>query len=532
MPYLIDYVENQFATFEEAPLNAVDAAVLSQLCMLSAEFIVPPLKGRTSFIDPRTILANPMAPRTEPARLHELLRAEHFSRMFTGFQPGQLKDLLFATAASPRFRDIEVSDYLSLFDVGEDTQFAAMVFTYKKLFSFVCFRGTDESVTGWKEDFNMAYSMPVPAQMHAAQYLSSVVSHLPGALYVGGHSKGGNLAEYAALKVDLEIQNRIRRVYILDGPGFKEGILTAEDYAPIIDRMFKIVPEDAIIGTLMTSPVELHVVPSNDHGFGQHSVFTWEIAAHEESLPEEKGEKPARPELGAALGAGLEAKLRAKFGKDAGTEPEEALDAPAASGAEAALALAAPADAVLTADAIEIDDGAIADDEEDSPTKLERAIVALEKIESLKSRISPAKPAKTIGLDFVYLDGLSDSAEILEATIEKWLARYDDEKRLQMVEIMFRTLEETGVDNVEVLFSDPSKTLSILSEAMRTATEEERELMKEAGRDMLEVAAQVTATKVTNGVKGGVKSGATKMIRALRDGAETMLEKLEADDKE
>mgnify|MGYP002544403400 FL=1 len=170
-------------------------------------------------------------------------------------------------------------NYHAVFDTMRQTQFGAMTFVYKDMFTCVSFRGTDTSTVGWREDFNMAYRAPVEAQVLAARYLAAVAadSRLPETLLVGGHSKGGNLAEYAALTAAPEVQQRIARLYNHDGPGFKAGLFTAADYEPLAGRMTKQVPADSMVGILMGSFMPVEVVQATGRGFEQHSVFRWVV---------------------------------------------------------------------------------------------------------------------------------------------------------------------------------------------------------------------------------------------------------------
>lgn len=283
MPSIIDYLDHQFASFDDLPFNVVDAAVLSQVCMVRGKGVIPPLKERQAFANMFTVLRNVLSANQRPIHFIELLKAEHFADMFGGLDPERTRRCLFAVAASPRFRQMKVRDYLSLFDTRLEMQFAAMTFVHKDQFAVVTFRGTDASITGWKEDFNMAYASPVPAQEQALRYLEAVAPRLPHRLILNGHSKGGNLAEYAALKAPAAIRNRLEAVYNLDGPGFKEGMFTEDDYEPVIDRIVKIVPEDAVIGALLHSPVKPRAVASKARGFNQHNVFNWEVEVREQS---------------------------------------------------------------------------------------------------------------------------------------------------------------------------------------------------------------------------------------------------------
>ena len=277
MPYLLDYLETKLASFEDEPLNPVDSAALTQLCMVRGEDVLPPLEERKSFAGLRAILRNVTSRETRPVPIRDMLLAEHFPGMFTGLDPKNIKLNLFALAASPRFRTMCVHDYLSLFDAEQETQFAAMTFTAKKQFVYVGFRGTDTSLAGWKENFNMAFADAVPAQHQAERYLEAIAAKTTGPLYVGGHSKGGNLAEYAALKASPETQARIERVFIHDGPGFKEGTFSDKDYEPLQGRIHKTIPTESFVGILLESQAPVHVVKSRAKGLDQHSVFSWEV---------------------------------------------------------------------------------------------------------------------------------------------------------------------------------------------------------------------------------------------------------------
>lgn len=215
----------------------------------------------------------------DPVRFADLMRAELFPTMFSGMHAAQMKQQLFWMAASPRFRDLLIYDHAAAFDEARDLQFAATTYVCPGHFAYVGFRGTDTTLTGWREDFNMAYRAPVEAQVLAARYLAAVAadSRLPETLLVGGHSKGGNLAEYAALTAAPEVQQRIARLYNHDGPGFKAGLFTAADYEPLAGRMTKQVPADSMVGILMESFMPVEVVQATGRGFEQHSVFRWVV---------------------------------------------------------------------------------------------------------------------------------------------------------------------------------------------------------------------------------------------------------------
>lgn len=279
MPYLFDYVEHELATFDQKPFCSVDAAVLSQACMIDGVGVVPEPSAMPALIDRALTL---LAPDARGATFASLMRSELFDGMFTGLVPDDIRRLLMALAASPRFRDLRLRGYRSVFDESSHTQFAATTFTWRSAFSFVGFRGTDISATGWRENFDMTYRNEVSAQKLAREYLEHMAPRLSGELHVGGHSKGGNLALYAALTCSADVRERIDRVWCLDAPGFRPEMIKrcqtpfyqlGED-----SRIERILPQDSLVGVLLECPAPARVVRSNAQGLTQHSVFTWEIS--------------------------------------------------------------------------------------------------------------------------------------------------------------------------------------------------------------------------------------------------------------
>ena len=315
---VLAYLQTQLAPFDEVPFNAVDSALLAQFCMVRGEGIMPqvysgeasetasskaregcgPLSELRGLLgrlrrhaseraaepsaaaerDRAEVAQDAKAP-VDPVRFADLMRAELFPTMFSGMHAAQMKQQLFWMAASPRFRDLLIYDHAAAFDEARDLQFAATTYVCPGHFAYVGFRGTDTTLTGWREDFNMAYRAPVEAQALAARYLAAAGadSRLPETLLVGGHSKGGSLAEYAALTAAPEVQQRIARLYNHDGPGFKAGLFTAADYEPLAGRMTKQVPADSMVGILMESFMPVEVVQATGRGFEQHSVFRWVV---------------------------------------------------------------------------------------------------------------------------------------------------------------------------------------------------------------------------------------------------------------
>lgn len=208
------------------------------------------------------------------------LKGEDFQALFRGVVDVESNRTLFLEVAfSKRFGGMQICLYENLVDPENETQFAAMIFLLEGWLPFVTFRGTDETLVGWKEDFNMAFMSPVPAQKHAAEYLKKAALFLkryPGFL-LGGHSKGGNLAVYAATHAGESVQSHIVRIYNLDGPGFRENIYEASDYCRIADRVTKIIPQSSVIGMLMENQNHYKVIKSSQKGILQHDPFSWII---------------------------------------------------------------------------------------------------------------------------------------------------------------------------------------------------------------------------------------------------------------
>lgn len=275
---ILDYLETEFATFEEKPFNAVDSLILSQFTLVRLEDFAPTKRNWKEPSSVQETFRSHLYP-SQALHFHHALRAEIYDTLLSGFSPDLLKQLVVGLAASPRFRDMKIYDCANVFDEENPTQFAAMTFVYKNEFAYIGYRSTDRSFTGWYEDFNMTYCASVPSQELSLRYLEAMAPHLPKRLLIGGHSKGGNLAQYAALHVRKPIQNRLECIYDHDGPGFREGTVDLDEYSIICDRVHKTVPYECMVGMFMETPVYLpiHVVKSADHAMGQHIAFNWKI---------------------------------------------------------------------------------------------------------------------------------------------------------------------------------------------------------------------------------------------------------------
>jgi len=259
---IIDYVETQMVGFENVQFNLVDSLVLSQFAYINFNGIVPGLS------DYRT-----------PVRIGDLLKAEYLPHMLHDVvDPKSNRRLLIALGMSPRFRNIRMCCYSDITSITEQKQFAAVTFLFDDKTAYIAYRGTDASIAGWKEDFNMAFISPVPAQQEGVLYLNAVAKRFPHCvLMVGGHSKGGNIAVYSSMECDPEIQNRIVSIYSHDGPGFKDDIFTSEKYASIKGKIHKTIPQSSFIGMLLQHHENYAVVESRQFWLMQHNPFSWVI---------------------------------------------------------------------------------------------------------------------------------------------------------------------------------------------------------------------------------------------------------------
>lgn len=275
MANLFDYLACETATFDEKPFCPLDSAVLSQLAMVDIDGIVP--APPTPSASALARLAAALAPVAAPVHVADIAHAVMGEERCTGLAPHDVARCLRAAADTPRFSGLEVRYCRSVFDEDSHTQFAACTFVWRDAFAFVAYRGTDDTLVGWRENLDMAYKPPVVSQGLARAYLEEVAPCLPDNLYAGGHSKGGNLALYAALTCSDRVRRRLVRIWCHDAPGFKAGLFAPEAYLPLSGRIHRTVPRDSIVGVLLECPLEPQVVASSAQGIDQHNIFSWEV---------------------------------------------------------------------------------------------------------------------------------------------------------------------------------------------------------------------------------------------------------------
>lgn len=267
MPNIIDYLDwRGDLTLDQSPFNDVDNLILSQLVYMRFDQILTVEKYNTlsSLSDVvRTLLAES----DESERIaNNLMSAPKTDRRF-----------LAVLASTARFGSMQLTRYVNRIDYKKESQFSAITILTGDGSVYLAFRGTDDSLVGWKENFNMSFMTPVPAQQEAVEYLESVAFDYPESIRVGGHSKGGNLAVYAAAFCQPVIQNWILNVYSNDGPGFDRKVIDSEGYQNIHKRIHTLVPQSSVVGMLLEHEEAYTVVHSTGSGLMQHNPYSWEV---------------------------------------------------------------------------------------------------------------------------------------------------------------------------------------------------------------------------------------------------------------
>jgi hypothetical protein len=189
---------------------------------------------------------------------------------------------LYKAAATKRFGSIRLSGLDMRQNVERDLRFCGVTFNLNDNIHFIAFRGTDDTLVGWREDFKLAILDTVPSQVEALKYIRRCNGMFPeGEFYMSGHSKGGNLAVYAAVQAERDIQSRIKHVWNYDGPGFKKSIRDTEGYIAIQDRIDTILPESSVVGLLLEHQDDYKVVLSGLNKHYQHDAFGWDVRGAE-----------------------------------------------------------------------------------------------------------------------------------------------------------------------------------------------------------------------------------------------------------
>lgn len=250
-------------TFDIDPVNEVDNLIFSCLAYLKCDDYVSNLflNGGISLAQ----LYDKMSLIMEPIELASY------------YIPEKIVALLKQAANTKRFGSIKLIAYINIVNPQISKQFSAVTFVLPSDTYFIAFRGTDNSFAGWKENMYMSYKEEVEAQKHSVEYVKEAMSQLKGKFYLGGHSKGGNLAIYASTFLDLEQRSRIVGVYNNDGPGLQAKCLEREAHQSMMSRIHTFIPKSSIVGRILEHGDAYKVVESAGKVIFQHDAFLWEI---------------------------------------------------------------------------------------------------------------------------------------------------------------------------------------------------------------------------------------------------------------
>lgn len=248
--------------FDRDAFNEIDNLIFSCLAYIDFEGIVP--EGSCS----QGITLSQAAQNIKAANRLEV----------KGFLMPRYPALFEQAAQSVRYRDVIVTCYVNEVDDIKPNQFSAIVFSISSREHYISFRGTDDNLAGWKEDLLMSFKDVVYAQKQAARYLNTVMSQLKGRFYVGGHSKGGNLAVFSSAHTTEKNRKKIAAVYNNDGPGFQSSIICSEGYKSIVNRVNTFIPKSSIVGMLLEHGDAYKILASTEKGLLSHNPLTWGVS--------------------------------------------------------------------------------------------------------------------------------------------------------------------------------------------------------------------------------------------------------------
>jgi len=254
-------------SFNTVPFNKIDALLLAQISYTLLDGVVS-----QSFYEKK--------PLAQVAKdFSDLPDCEE--RINIGFLINdRTTELMFKAAELDRFRNVEVCGFRSIYNEENVEQFAALTFLIDGK-PVIALRGTDDTIVGWKEDFNIAWLEQIPAQKDALDYFKDAASALEGDFILAGHSKGGNLVINTAVKCGAELQKRVKEVYNFDGPGFNPEFFKLKEYKAVEDRIHSFYPGFCVVGMIFHHPKKFEIVQSDGFAFWQHDEMNWQIMGAE-----------------------------------------------------------------------------------------------------------------------------------------------------------------------------------------------------------------------------------------------------------
>ncbi len=187
------------------------------------------------------------------------------------------KDMITQMGSCNRFKNMEVTDFQANTDLEAEKQFSAITIHISEKEFYISYCGTDNTLVGWKEDFNLSFMENIPAQLEGVRYAKEIANKYKGRIRIGGHSKGGNVAVYSAIASNKKIQDRIIEVTNYDGPGFDKKVAESEKYKRILDKIHTYIPQESVIGRVLEHEEKYEIVESVEKGIYQHDIFSWQV---------------------------------------------------------------------------------------------------------------------------------------------------------------------------------------------------------------------------------------------------------------
>lgn len=263
MSGFMDYLEwrGDLPFSSEVPLNEIDNYMIAKICTPDFTGIIPSGKQTVRLCD-----------------AIDRYQTKYGDSEYIGALSSKLTfPVIKRMAETKRFSELPLSGYRNKVEKRLTEQFCALTTELYDETYYISFRGTDDTLIAWKENIMMSVDSSIHAREDAVEYLRWAATQYKGNFYVGGHSKGGNLAIYAAAMVEPEIQKRIIKVFSNDGPGFLPSFYETEGYKRIEDRILTILPQHSIVGSLLTQNGNIEVVKCDKIGPGSHDGFGWEL---------------------------------------------------------------------------------------------------------------------------------------------------------------------------------------------------------------------------------------------------------------
>ncbi len=266
MANIVEYaLTNAHKDFNSLPFSKVDGLIFAQLAYLDFDTFVPD----------RQLFARGIT-------FSKISEQDGFENLFPLERTARKNLLLFnAMAYSKRYNKIRINYHENIFDSDKKVQFSATTFILPNGDACVSFRGTDSTITGWRENFDMLYSDTFPAQLLSVKYLNNVAGKIRGNITVVGHSKGGNLAIYSSVMCSPKTKEKITEVQSFDSPGFTEEFISSQKYLEAESKIVKFVPEQSMIGMLLNNTDSYRIIKSEGEGFHQHDPFLWVIESND-----------------------------------------------------------------------------------------------------------------------------------------------------------------------------------------------------------------------------------------------------------